>query len=114
MVRLDKIIYMITCFKSVSQTPEQFDYSTPNPKTTLDDSSIKMIKRVGVIPNNKETNTYLNFFYNSIPYGRENFLVENMNRYSQKVCKDKSPVCSTCTISNHCDYHNKKNDWKIE
>lgn len=114
MVRLDKIIYMITCFKPKSTLLEQFDYSIPDSKKILTNSSIEMIKRIGVIPRNKSHKTYLNKFYNSIPYGRENFLIENLNIHSLEVCTKKDPFCNRCNIINHCDYQNKKNDWDLE
>lgn len=114
MVRLDKISYMITCFKPESLTLEQYDYSHPEQALVLSDSSIAMIKRIGATTTIIDSITVSQEFYKHIPYGREEFLVDNINRHSRNVCKVNNPNCDSCIINDHCDYYNKKNDWKIE
>ncbi len=49
MVRLDKIIYMITCFKSLATDLEQHQYSIPKEDLIIDKDILRVISRVGVI-----------------------------------------------------------------
>ena len=112
MVRLDKIAYMITCFKPESLTLEQYDYSHPDQSSILTDTSIAMIRRIGATGGIKENSALSKEFYKHIPYGREKFLIENINKHSHRICKKKKPECNLCIINEHCDFYNKKNDWK--
>ena len=52
MVRIDKIIYMITCFKSISKDLEPFQYSKKPKNFKFENSSLLVMKRVGVMPKN--------------------------------------------------------------
>ena len=102
---------MITCFKPKSLVLEQYDYSDPADSAALTDISINMIIRVGVVSKlNKGQDASLEFCSN-IPYGREEFLIRNINDHSNAVCTESDPYCEECIINKHCDYYNHKNEW---
>ena len=54
MVRLDKIIYMITCFKSLVSDLEQSQYSLPKEDIIIDKNILRVMSRIGVIPKNSD------------------------------------------------------------
>ncbi|MAQ43157.1 MAG: hypothetical protein CMG25_01540 [Candidatus Marinimicrobia bacterium] len=107
MVRIDKIIYMITCFKSLSDDLEDSQYSLPKENILIDDSVIRVLSRLGVVLekfNQKE-------LIQSIPLGRESFLLSNTMIHSEETCKAVNPCCDSCHMNSHCDYYNNKNSW---
>ncbi len=113
MVRPDKIAYMITCFKPNSLVLEQYDYSDPADSSSLTEISLNMIKRIGVVSKIHQDEDVSFEFCSNIPYGREEFLIRNINEHSDSVCTDSDPSCEHCVINEHCDYYNKKNEWMV-
>ena len=112
MVRLDKIIYMITCFKSSTDDFEQSQYSSPKDNMSLDKSTLMVLRRIGVISREEKSDNIKKTFLDSIPYGRENFFLFNIKEHYKEICKESSPICSICMMNIQCDYNNKKNYWK--
>ena len=110
MVRLDKIIYMITCFKSFSNKLEQSQYSIPNKDESLDSRTLLVMKRMGVISENEHDISEK--IKDAIPFGREEFLMLNIKKHYKNICSENSPRCSLCAMNMQCDYYNKKNEWK--
>ena len=49
MVRLDKILHMITCFKSVTSGLEDDQYSVPPENIEISTSSARVMKRMGAV-----------------------------------------------------------------
>ena len=111
MVRIDKIIYMITCFKSLTSDLEQAQYSLPKEDIVIDENILRVISRIGVILNNFNINRDKKKLLESIPLGRESFLLLNTEKHSKGVCKIVDPNCELCSMNNHCDYYNSKNMW---
>ena len=66
MVRLDKILHMITCFKWITPGLEDDQYSTPPENIEISSSSLRVMKRIGAISRgiNMELNrkTIISFF----------------------------------------------------
>ena len=112
MVRLDKIIYMITCFKSSTDDLEQSQYSSPKENISLDNSTLMVLRRMGVISGEEKSDNIRKTFLDSIPFGRENFFLFNIKEHYKEICKESSPICSICMMNIQCDYNNKKNYWK--
>ena len=111
MVRLDKIIYMITHFKSLTGDLEESQYSSPNEDIIIDDNVLRVMSRFGVISKEFHDVLIQEKLLNSIPFGRESFLLSNAETHSLEVCKTDSPNCSSCDITDQCDYYNSKNMW---
>ena len=114
MVRIDKIIYMITCFKSISKDLEPFQYSNPPKNFRFESNSLLVMKRIGVISNrlsNKEANGNL---VSHIPLGRERFLQDSIIAHHKDVCHQENPKCLECMMNEKCDYYNRVNDWEIK
>ena len=111
MVRLDKILHMITCFKCVTPGLENNQYSAPPENIEISSSSIRVMKRMGAISSSINMKLNRKEIINSIPYGRELFLFDHLVEFSKDICKNSKPECSSCELSLHCDYYNKKNDW---
>ena len=111
MVRLDKIIHMITCFKCLTPGLEDDQYFPPPQDMELSSSSARVMRRVGAIPNHINIKLDKEKIINSIPYGRELFLFDHLMRFSQNTCRKNDPKCPSCDLSAHCDFHTKKNDW---
>ena len=114
MVRIDKIIYMITCFKSISKDLEPFQYSKIPKKFKFESTAFLVMKRVGVMPtilSEKENHKNLLAY---IPLGREKFLQESIAIHYKNVCKEEAPKCLDCIMNEKCDYYNRLNDWEME
>ena len=111
MVRLDKIIYMITHFKSLTGDLEESQYSSPNEDIVIDDNILRVMSRFGVISKEFHETLIQKKLLNSIPFGRESFLLSNTERHSVEVCKTDNPNCEICNITDQCDYYNNKNMW---
>ena len=111
MVRLDKILHMITCFKSVTPGLEDDQYTTPPIDIDISIDSERVMKRMGVFKNNFDVKMNRAEIVDSIPYGREEFLLSNLINFSKDICTQTDPLCVSCTMNVHCDFHNKKNDW---
>ena len=111
MVRLDKILHMITCFKSVTPGLEDDQYSTPPTDIKISIDSERVMKRMGIFKNNFDIKRNKRKIIDSIPYGREEFLLSHLVNFSQNICKKSEPECVSCEMSTHCDFHNNKNDW---
>ena len=111
MVRLDKIIYMITCFKSSSDELEQSQYSAPDKDITINQGMLLVMERVGVVSKNS-SNSIQKKLIKSIPFGRENFFFYNTEKHNNEICFNKDPSCTMCQMNIQCDYNNKKNNWK--
>ena len=112
MVRIDKILYMITCFKIESSLLEQYQYSKPPKNLIFSDDSILVLKRLGAISDQSFDNNDYEQLIRYVPLGRERFLLENISKHSQIVCIADNPKCSICQMSKQCDYNNRANDWK--
>ena len=112
MVRLDKIIYMITCFKSLTNDLEQSQYSSPKENISLDNSTFMVLKRIGVIPRKIKSDNIRKILLHSIPFGREDFFLSNTRKHYKEICKQNTPICSLCSMNIQCDFNNKKNYWK--
>ena len=69
MVRLDKILHMITCFKSATPGLEDDQYSTPPKDIKISTDSERVMKRVGVFNNNFDVDINRDVVLESIPYG---------------------------------------------
>ena len=91
MVRLDKIIYMITCFKSLVTDLEQHQYSIPKEDLIIDKDILRVISRVGVISKKTHLKQTSKELIKSIPYGREYFLLSNTIRHSTDICTKGTP-----------------------
>jgi len=111
MVRLDKILHMITCFKSVTPGLEDEQYSTPPKNIEISTSSARVMKRIGVIANHTSIKSNRKEIISSIPYGRELFLLDHLIKFSKNICLENNPKCDFCELGVHCDFYNKKNDW---
>ena len=111
MVRLDKILHMITCFKCITPGLENDQYLTPPENIEIPSSSLCTMKRMGVISSSINIELNRKKIINSIPYGRELFLFDHLAEFSKNICKESNPECSSCDLSLYCDFHNKKNDW---
>jgi len=111
MVRLDKIIYMITSFKSLTSDLEESQYSPPKENIIIDEDVLRVISRVGVVVNSSYNNKVEKKFLKAIPFGREFFLLSNTQKHSKEFCKIESPNCQPCNINDQCDYYNNKNQW---
>ena len=112
MVRLDKIIYMITCFKSSSDELEQLQYSVPDKNIALNQDMLLVMKRIGVISKDFSNANIQAKLIKSIPFGRENFFFYNTKKHNNEICFDKDPECDICEMNIQCDYNNQKNDWQ--
>ena len=112
MVRLDKIIYMITSFKSLVNELEQDQYSPPKNDLSLDSETFMVLERMGVISSKNKSIKDKEKFIASIPFGREDFLFLHIKNHYQNICKISMPLCNICAMSKQCDYHNKKNYWE--
>ena len=111
MVRLDKILHMITCFKCITPGLEDDQYTTPPENIEIPSSSLRVMKRIGAISSGINMELNRKTIINSIPYGRELFLFDHLAEFSKNICKESEPDCDSCDLSLHCDFHNKKNDW---
>jgi hypothetical protein len=111
MVRLDKILHMITCFKCITPGLEDDQYSIPPENIEIPSSSARVMKRMGALPNAANMKLNKKNIINSIPYGREVFLFNHLVKFSNDICRESKPKCTACDLSLHCDFHNKKNDW---
>tara|TARA_B100001250_G_C19271735_1_gene559415 strand:+ start:23 stop:376 length:354 start_codon:yes stop_codon:yes gene_type:complete len=111
MVRIDKIIYMITCFKSLASGLEDSQYSLYNKDILIDDNIIRVLYRLGVIADRTNTSRNQQELFKSIPLGRESFLLSNTKKHSKEVCELTNPNCELCNMYIHCDYYNNKNIW---
>ena len=111
MVRLDKIIYMITCFKSLASDLEQSQYSLPKEDIVIDEDILRVMSRIGVIPKSSDGIQITKELLNSIPFGRELFLLSNTEKHSNELCLITNPNCDLCNMNKQCDYNNKKNIW---
>ena len=111
MVRLDKIIYMITCFKSLASDLEQSQYSLPKEDIVIDEDILRVMSRIGVIPKSSNSIQITKELLNSIPFGRELFLLSNTEKHSKELCLITNPHCNRCNMNKQCDYNNKKNIW---
>ena len=111
MVRLDKIIYMITCFKSLASDLEQSQYSLPKEDIVIDKNILRVMSRIGVIPKSSDEIQITKELLNSIPFGRELFLLSNTEKHSRELCLIVNPSCDLCNMNKQCDYNNKKNAW---
>ena len=114
MVRLDKIIYMITCFKSLSDDLEQLQYSAPNKNILIDDNILRVMHRIGVTSKRFNANIIREKLIESIPFGREFFLLNNTKKHSNEICAQIKPHCEICQMNEQCDYYNHKNIWEEE
>ena len=112
MVRIDKISYMITCFKSLSVDLEVAQYSDPPSKVNFEKSSLLVMKRIGVISAISFDQDEYKKLLKHIPYGRENFLIKNISNHSDTVCHLDKPDCLVCDMNEKCDYYNQSNEWK--
>ena len=113
MVRLDKILHMITCFKVESQLLEQNQYSAPSQSLEVSRSSYLLFQRMGVIGVKNEKKSDEQNILDAIPFGREKFLLENLDKLAELRCTKNDPECALCILSDQCDYNNSKNDWMI-
>ena len=113
MVRLDKILHMITRFKAEFEGLEQNQYAPPPRGIKIPNKSFIVFKRMGVIARDKTVSSIEKEIITSIPYGREEFLFSHLEKLSEKNCRDNSPCCKSCTLKDHCDYNNAKNDWML-
>ena len=113
MVRLDKILHMITRFKAEFKGLEQNQYAQPPHGIKISNKSFIVFKRMGVIGRDKTLTSIEKEIITSIPYGREEFLFLYLDKLSEEHCRDKSPYCKSCTLKDHCDYNNAKNDWMV-
>ena len=111
MVRLDKIIYMITCFKSLASDLEQSQYSLPRENIIIDKNILRVMSRIGVVSRNLRRSKIEKELLSSIPFGRELFLLSNTEKHSRELCLMKKPSCDICNMNEQCDYNNKKNMW---
>tara|TARA_B100001123_G_C14868439_1_gene850920 strand:+ start:230 stop:583 length:354 start_codon:yes stop_codon:yes gene_type:complete len=111
MVRFDKIIYMITCFKSLVGDLEQSKYSLANENILIDENILRVISRVGVTESSFNLRKSHNILLEAIPLGRELFFLSQTKKHSTEVCKEVDPFCNICQMSDHCDFCNKKNSW---
>ena len=114
MVRIDKIIYMITCFKSLSKDLEPLQYSKPPKCFKFNPNALLVMKRLGVIPAKNYNETIEKKLLLSVPLGREVFLEDEINSFCKSICCLDTPKCLKCTMSEKCDYYNNKNDWEIK
>ena len=112
MVRFDKIIYMITCFKSLVSDLEQHQYSPPKGDILIDENIFRVMHRIGVTPKEYNSDSLKEELINSIPFGREFFLLSNTEKHSREICNRMSPRCNICQMSTQCDYYNNKNIWE--
>ena len=113
MVRLDKILHMITCFKIDSNLKEELQYSSPLKDTKISKEVYLIFQRMGVISVNHNLNFTESDVLESIPFGREKFLLDSLDSLNRKCCTKNAPKCSLCILGEHCDYKNKKNDWIV-
>jgi len=113
MVRLDKILHMITCFKIDSDLVEEHQYSLPPKDAKISEELFFLLQRIGVISKKYKLEFIEKDIIKSIPFGRENFLLERLEELSYKKCTKINPKCSLCILNEHCDYKNEKNDWII-
>ena len=111
MVRLDKIIYMITSFKSLTSGLEESQYSSPKENIIINDDVLRVLSRLGVVASSSYNNEVEKKFLKAIPFGRESFLLSNMQKHSKEFCKIETPNCQPCDINDQCDYYNNKNQW---
>ena len=111
MVRLDKILHMITCFKCVTPGLEDDQYSAPPENIEIPSSSLRVMIRMGALPNGVNVELNKKNIISSIPYGREVFLLDHLEEFSKNICRKSKPRCTSCDLSLHCDFLNKKNDW---
>ena len=114
MVRIDKIIYMITCFKSISKDLEPFQYSKKPKNFKFENSSLLVMKRIGVMPRNLFSKEVYEDLLTYIPLGREKFLQDSITTHYEDICKEQDPKCLECTMNEKCDYYNTSNDWEIK
>ena len=114
MVRIDKIIYMITHFKSLSRGSEESDYCAPPKNFKFNENALTAIKRFGIISGKPYSGKIEDKFLSCIPFGREVFLSNSLANFCKNTCLIDNPKCFSCSINEKCDYHNKKNDWEIE
>ena len=111
MVRFDKIIYMITCFKSLASDLEQSQYSFPKEDIKIDENVLRVMHRIGVTSKKSHRNKIEEELINSIPFGRELFLLSNTENHSRGICAITNPHCDICNMSEQCDFYNNKNTW---
>ena len=88
MVRLDKILHMITCFKCMTSGLEDDQYSTPPENIKIPRSSLRVMKRMGAISSGINMELSRKKIINSIPYGRELFLFNHLEEFSKNICKE--------------------------
>ena len=113
MVRLDKILHIITCFKIDSNLMEDYQYSLPQKDTKISNKSFLLFQRMGVVGRGNKLNFIKEDIIKSIPFGREEFLLENLDKLTRSNCTISNPKCTLCILSEQCDYKNSKNDWMI-
>ena len=114
MVRIDKIIYMITCFKSSSEKLEALQYSKPPKCFKLNSNALLLMKRLGVIPARHYNQTIERKLLSYIPLGRESFLEDSIDSFCSHTCYLDAPECLKCIMNEKCDYYNNKNDWEVK
>ena len=114
MVRIDKIIYMITCFKSISKDLEPFQYSKKPKNFKFENTSLLVMKRLGVIPKKLSSKEVYGDLLAYIPLGREKFLQDSIITHYEDVCHKENPNCLECMMNEKCDYYNSANDWEIK
>ena len=113
MVRLDKILHIITCFKVGTGLLEQDQYSNPSKDIRVSKSSYLLLQRMGVVSKEYKLKFAEENIIKSIPFGREEFLLKNLETLSRIDCTEIDPNCISCILNEQCDYNNKKNDWVI-
>ena len=113
MVRLDKILHIITCFKIDSNLIEDYQYSSPPKDTKISNKSFILLQRMGVVSRGYKLKSIKQDIIKSIPFGRENFLLENLDKLTRSKCIPFNPKCGLCILNEECDYNNRKNDWMI-
>jgi len=92
---------------------EDCQYSSPQKDTKISNKSFLLLQRMGVVSRGYKLKFIKQDIIKSIPFGREEFLLENLDKLTHSKCTTSNPKCSLCILSEQCDYNNSKNDWMI-
>lgn len=79
----------------------------------VDAEAVRVIARMGIVPRHLPLMQMFDLVNSYIPIGRSYFLFNNWKKFANEICNAENPSCKKCTVSDHCDYHLKKNDWSI-
>ena len=103
MIRQDKLGFLINFFKVE-------DYALKVDVIDLSESEINFFVKFGIVEKKTKLEQINNLIDEYIPINKHYYLAKKIKLFVKDICM-KNPKCSSCKISNYCDFYNNKNCW---